>query len=123
MAPGQTFENLLVWQKAMDLVVDIYSLCRQGELAKDRDLRDQLQRAAVSIAANIAEGYERVSRKEYIQFLTIAKGSAGELLCLIQIVIHLNLVDNEILKNLAERTIEVSRMLKGAINTLKEGKP
>ena len=123
MGTEQTFENLLVWQKAMNLVVDIYSLCRQGELAKDWGLRDQLQRATVSIPANIAEGYERSSRKEYIQFLSIAKGSAGELRCLIQIVMRLNLVNSERLKNLMERTIEVSRMLKGVINSLREEKP
>ena len=78
-----SFEDMIVWQKSMDLVVKIYEICRAGELSKDWGLKDQLQRAAVSIPANIAEGFERGSRKEYHQYITIAKGSAGELRCYI----------------------------------------
>ena len=72
-----SFENLLVWQKAMDLVVKVYRLSQQGQLSKDWGMRDQLQRAVVSIPANISEGYKRAGRKEYIHFLTVAKGSSG----------------------------------------------
>jgi len=66
MSPGERFEDLLVWQKSMALITQVYRLCQQGALSKDWGMRDQMQRAAVSIAANIAEGYERGSRKEYI---------------------------------------------------------
>ena len=81
----KTFEDLVVWQKAMNLVENIYRECRSGPLAKDWGLRDQLQRAAVSIPANIAEGYERGFHKEYLRFVAISKGSAGELRCLIEV--------------------------------------
>lgn len=63
---GQSFEDLLVWQKAMDLAVVVYELCGRGNLSRDWGVRRQLQRTTVSIAANIAEGYEREGRKEYI---------------------------------------------------------
>ena len=82
-------------------------------------MRDQMQRAAVSIAANIAEGYERGSRKEYIQFLNIAKGSVGELRCLVTIASRLHFAEEAILKSLSDDSEEISRMLKGLINSLR----
>ena len=77
MARNESFENLVVWKKAMDLVVKVYRLCQQSPLSKDWGMRDQLQRAAVSIPANIAEGYERGGRREYIRFLGISKVHLG----------------------------------------------
>jgi four helix bundle protein len=71
---AQTFEDLLVWQKAMNLVESIYREGRSGSLLRDWGLRDQLQRTAVSIPANIAEGYERGTRKEYLQFWSSLRG-------------------------------------------------
>jgi four helix bundle protein len=120
MGKGQTFEDLLVWQKSMDLVTGIYDICRNGPLARDFGLRDQMQRAAVSISANIAEGYERGSRKEYIQFLVIAKGSAGELRCLLQIAQRLEYLDQNRSRELIAQATEISRMLKGLMVSLKE---
>jgi len=74
----RSFEDLIVWQKAIDFVTQVYRVTNQGELKRDFGLRDQMRRAAVSIPTNIAEGFERASRKEYLLFLNIAKGSAGE---------------------------------------------
>jgi len=74
-----TFEDLLVWQKAMEMVKQIYLVSQDRKLNKDFALRDQLRSAALSIPTNIAEGFERASTKEYLNFLNIAKGSAGEL--------------------------------------------
>jgi len=68
-------EDIEVWKRACRLAVDLYSLCDQEPLAKDWGLRDQLRRAAVSIASNIAEGYERNSQAEFRRYLLIAKGS------------------------------------------------
>lgn len=110
----------MVWQKSMDLVTGIYDICRNGPLARDFGLRDQMQRAAVSISANIAEGYERGSRKEYIQFLVIAKGSAGELRCLLQIAQRLEYLDQNRSRELIAQATEISRMLKGLMVSLKE---
>jgi four helix bundle protein len=118
----ETFEDLLVWQKAMDLVESIYRECRNGPLANDWGLRDQLQRTAVSIPANIAEGYERgFHKKEYFRFLTIAKGSAGELRCLIQVGQRVQHMDKNKSQELTEQATEISRMLKGLMASLKKG--
>jgi four helix bundle protein len=119
MAKGDTFEDLLVWKKAMDLVVGIYAQCRVGSLSKDWGLRDQLQRAAVSIPANVAEGYERGSRKEYVQYLVIAKGSAGEIRCLLKVAQRLQYIESNIVSKLIAIVTEISRMLKGLINSLR----
>jgi four helix bundle protein len=83
-------------------------------------MRDQLQRAAVSVPANIAEGYERAGRKEYLQFLMIAKGSAGELRCLIQVAARLKYVHEENAASLIRDSLEISRMLKGLANSLRQ---
>src|SRR5438876_2655859 len=74
----RSFEDLIVWQKAIEFVSQVYIVTSHGELKRDFGLRDQMRRAAVSIPTNIAEGFERASRKEYLLFLSIAKGSAGE---------------------------------------------
>ena len=118
----ETFEDLLVWQKAMDLVESVYRECRDGSLAKDWGLRDQLQRAAVSIPANIAEGFERGFHKnEYLRFLAISKGSAGELRCLIQVGQRVEHLDKSKSQKLADQATEISRMLKGLMTSLKKG--
>ena len=74
----ETFEDLLVWQKSMKIVKQIYLISTDSNLCKDFAMRDQLRRAALSIPSNIAEGFERSSKKEYRNFLNFAKGSAGE---------------------------------------------
>jgi four helix bundle protein len=74
----ESFEDLRVWQAGIQFVKQIYMVSKEGELSRDFGLRDQLRRASVSIPTNIAEGFERRSRKEYVNFLNIAKGSAGE---------------------------------------------
>ena len=72
------FEQLECWQKAKDLAVTVYVLSKDGELGRDFGLRDQMRRASVSVASNIAEGKERETAPEFIRYLYMAKGS-GEL--------------------------------------------
>lgn len=72
------FEEMEVWQKSRELIKLIYSLTLKKEFARDFSLRDQIRRAAVSVLSNIAAGYERESKKEFLRFLLIAKGSVGE---------------------------------------------
>lgn len=74
----KTFEEINAWQNARVLVRDVYAVTRSGDFCKDYGLKDQIQRAAVSICSNIAEGFERRGNREFIQFLWIAKGSAAE---------------------------------------------
>jgi four helix bundle protein len=73
------FEDLKVWQEATSLAVEVYAVSKNGNFSQDFGFRDQLLRAAVSIASNIAEGKERETVPEFIRYLYMAKGSAGEL--------------------------------------------
>lgn len=75
----KTYKDLIVWQKAMDLVKEIYLLTEKFPKDELFGLRSQMERAAVSIPSQIAEGYMRKHRKEYLQFLSISLGSAAEL--------------------------------------------
>lgn len=75
----KSYKELLVWQRAMELVVEVYKLTELFPRDEKYGLAIQMQRAAVSIPSNIAEGYRRSHRKEYAQFLSIAFGSAAEL--------------------------------------------
>lgn len=79
MTTAKGFEDLEVWQKAKELTNLIYSLSSLGSFARDFGLRDQMRRAAVSIMSNIAEGFESQTQALFIQFLSRAKGSSGEL--------------------------------------------
>ncbi len=81
------FEDLSVWNAAIDLAVAIYALTAKPEFAPHHSLSDQLERAAVSVSNNIAEGFERGTNKELLMFLYISRGSAGEtrsMLCLLE---------------------------------------
>lgn len=74
-----TFKDLIVWQKSIVLVRQVYELCEELPDKEKFGLSSQMRRAAVSVPSNIAEGYRRRNRKEYLQFLGIASGSAAEL--------------------------------------------
>ena len=78
MGSAHGFEDLKVWQVARELVRSVYQLTSSQKFHKDAALRDQLRRAAVSSMANIADGFERGSRREFGRFLYMARGSAGE---------------------------------------------
>lgn len=75
------FEDLEVWKSARELANKVYKVTANGAFSKDYGLRDQIRRAVVSIMSNVAEGYERGGNQELIQFLSIAKGSFGEVRC------------------------------------------
>ncbi len=107
------YEKLDVWQKAMQLAVDIYKTTEVFPKKEIYGLSSQIQRAAVSIPSNIAEGYSRQHNKEIIQFLHIALGSKAELETQLRIVISLAYIDPDIGTDLLERTVEVGKMLHG----------
>lgn len=79
MPTAKRFEDLEVWRVGMDVAEEVYALCREEPLRRDRSLCDQMQRAAVSIPSNIAERFENASRDQFLHYLFIARGSAGEL--------------------------------------------
>ncbi len=121
--PVETFEDLLVWQKGIEIVKQIYLITKDGNLSKDFALRDQLRRAALSIPTNIAEGFERSSRKEYLNFLNFAKGSAGELRSLLLVASEIGYLDTAKHAELRNFILELSRYLSNHIKSLKISSP
>jgi len=105
------FRDLLVWQKSKELAVRIYKISNQGELQKDYGLRDQIQRSAVSISSNIAEGDERDTNKESIRFLYIAKGSLAELRTQLEIAYEIAYIDKQLYSELENECNEIGRMI------------
>lgn len=88
------FEKLVAWREAVRLAKDVYRQCREAPLCNDWSLRDQMQRAVVSISSNIAEGHERDSIKDELRFLMIAKGSAAELRSQLLVGVEIGLVNS-----------------------------
>jgi four helix bundle protein len=113
------FEDLEVWQEGCDLAVQIYKLSREGKLARDYGLRDQMTKSAVSIPSNIAEGKERETAPELIRYLYISKGSSGELQTQLYIAQRIGYVDEGTSYNLIQQTKVLSKKLGSFIQYLK----
>jgi four helix bundle protein len=107
----ERFEDLLAWQHAMELVTQAYRVSRQRPFSRDFALCDQLHRAAISVPANIAEGFERNSRAEFHRFLTIAKGSCGEVRTHVMIAHRLEYLDEEAANTMIYAAEETSRLI------------
>jgi four helix bundle protein len=122
MATVLTFEELEVWQEAKRLVKSVYGATTQGEFVKDYGLRNQIQRAAVSLMSNIAEGFERGTNKEFAQFLHIAKGTAGEVRSLLHIALEIGYMDRPTFKTLLESVLSISRRISNFIKYLQNRK-
>ena len=105
------FEDLLVWQKAMRLSVAVYKVTRGREFSRDFGLRDQIQRASVSVLSNIAEGFDRNSRPEFARFVSIARGSAGEVRAQLYLARELGYVSDAEARELLDACEEITRML------------
>jgi four helix bundle protein len=118
------FEDLPVWNTAIDLAVEIYALTDRPQFTRRRNLRDQIERAAVSVSNNIAEGFERGTNNELLSFLYIARGSAGEvrsMLCLIDRLPFLRELSSET-KPLKARAESCSKQLKGWAQSLQNSR-
>jgi four helix bundle protein len=102
----------------IQLVKQVYIITNKGKLSKDFGLKDQLRRASVSIPTNVAEGFERRSRKEYVNFLNIAKGSAGELRSLLRVALEVDYIEQSTYSQLNDQAIELSRMLFNQIQSI-----
>ena len=112
------YRQLKVWQKAMDLTVEIYSLVNKFPREENYALSDQLRRSAVSIPSNIAEGQGRNSDKEFVNFLSIARGSLWELETQIEICERLSYIDSSQKENVFTQTEEVGKMLNALAHSI-----
>ncbi|WP_284462773.1 four helix bundle protein [Chryseobacterium sp.] len=112
------FKELLVWQKSIDFVTDIYRATELFPKSEIYGLISQIRRAAASIPSNIAEGNSRRSKPDYLQFLKIARGSCAEIETPLTICKNLNLLNEESYLKLNQGIIEITKMLNGLINSL-----
>ena len=113
----RNFESLRVWQNARNLVNSIYDLMEHN---KDWGFKDQIQRAAVSIMNNIAEGYESGSDAKYVNFLNISKGSCSEVRSMLYLCIDRDFCTQEQFDDLKSQTIQISQQRSPHINILRQ---
>ena len=114
----QRFEDIQAWQEARALTGRIYAATREGEFARDFGLRDQIRRATVSIMANIAEGFDRRSNKEFRQFLGIAFASASEVKSHLYVALDQGYIRPEEFDAAYEQCAKTARLIYGFINYL-----
>ena len=107
------FEDLTAWQKARAFCANVHRLTSAGELQKNYGFRDQIQRAAVSIMSNLAEGFDRASRKEFHKFIVVAKGSCAEVRSLLYVALDAGLISKEDFHAAMRDAQELARILAG----------
>ena len=114
------FEDIVAWQKARELTKGIYTQSRAGAFARDFGLKDQIQRASVSIMGNVAEGFERGGDKEFVQFLSISKGSCGEVKSHLYVALDQQYITEAQFNQFYTQTDEVGKLLSGFMEYLRE---
>ncbi len=112
----QSFEDLIVWKQGMELCVDMYKSLKD---CRDYGLKDQIQRAVVSVPSNIAEGFERQTDKEFVQYLFIAKGSCGEVRTQLYLVAELGYLEKHKAEELIKKAQKLSSMIQNLIKIRK----
>jgi len=120
MTKIESYKDLIAYQKAYEVCLRVYEATRTFPRPETYGLTAQLRRCAVSIPSNIAEGYRRKNRREYLQFLHIASGSCAELETQIRLAKDLRYLEPELAKRLYESQEEVSRLLRGLIRSLED---
>ena len=112
------FEEIDVWKLSRAIVKEIYLITKDGEFSKDFSFKDQIRRSSISIPCIIAEGYERKSNTEFIRYLYISKGSAGELRTQLYLAFDLEYIDEKTFQILCLIVEEISKSLSGFIKYL-----
>jgi len=120
MSKIEKFEDIVAWQKARELTREIYAHTKIGPFAKDFGLRDQIQRASVSTMANVAEGFDRGGDKEFIQFLSVSKGSCGEVKSHLYVALDQQYISPAQFSQLYNSSDEVGRLLSGFMGYLRQ---
>jgi four helix bundle protein len=120
MATFKTFEEIDAWKDARDLANRIFKLSLEGSFSKDFKLRDQINGSSGSIMDNIAEGFEREGTREFIQFLSIAKASAGETRSQLYRALDRNHITEAEFNSLKDDVLQISKRISGLISYLKK---
>jgi four helix bundle protein len=115
----KTFEDLIVWQKAIEHTVDLYQCMK---FINDWGFKNQIQRASVSISNNLAEGFERASDRDFRRFLFIAQGSCSEVKSMLYLAKSLNYVNDSAYTRLNQQVTEIGKMIFGLSKSLTDSK-
>ena len=122
MAKINSYKDLIAWQKAVDMVEAVYKLTAKYPTDERFGLVSQSRRAAVSVPSNIAEGYGRRTKADYVRFLDIARGSANEVETQLLIAVRLGFVTESDAGEATALVLEVQRILKGLVSSLEGAK-
>ncbi len=120
MATIKRFEDLEAWKISREVTKEIYRVSKNDLFIRDYGLRDQICRASVSIMSNIAEGFERDGNKEFVNFLSIAKGSAGEVRSQLYVALDQNYISESEFKSIYDKTDRNGKIIAGLMNYLKQ---
>jgi four helix bundle protein len=116
----ERFEDLEAWKLARELTGLVYTCSGAGNFGCDFALRDQIRRASISIVSNIAEGFERDGDKEFLQFLSMAKGSCGEVRAQLYLALDQQYISEALFQELTTKAIQLSRVISGLIRYLRQ---
>ena len=119
MATIERFEDIQAWQKARELVREIYQTCAEDRLSRDFGLRDQICRAAVSSMSNVAEGFARRSDRDFAHFLDIARGSVMEVKSLLYVALDVGYLEKSEFERLYETADETAALISGFTSYLR----
>ena len=120
MSKIEAFEDLEVWKMAFECANLVYDITSVGKFSQDYGLREQIRRASVSVFSNIAEGFERDGNKEFANFLTIAKGSCGEVRAQAKFAFHREYISENEYRSLSEKLLQTSRQISGFRNYIRQ---
>jgi four helix bundle protein len=120
MSVIEKFEDIEAWKKARSLTNTVYKITSRGEFARDYGLREQMRRASVSVLSNIAEGFEREGNNEFCQFLSLAKGSCGEVRAQLYVALDQHYITDEQFAAISQQAAEVSRLISGFMKYLRQ---
>jgi len=122
MAQISRFEDLPIWQLAIELAVKIYNICLEGKLKNDFELKAQLKDAAVSVSNNIAEGFEYDNNADFIRFLTYSKGSVGEVRSMINFLQKVEYINIEKFDEIYNDCVNLSKQINNFRQYIKNNK-
>ena len=122
MAQISRFEDLPIWQLAIELAVKIYNISLEGKLKNDFELKAQIKDAAVSVSNNIAEGFEYDNNADFIRFLTYSKGSVGEVRSMINFLKKVEYINNEKFDEIYNDCINLSKQINNFRQYIKNNK-
>ncbi len=122
MTKISNFEDLTCWKEARALTTRVYKLTNRGAFSQDYELRKQIRKASISVMSNIAEGFERDGNKEFINFLSIAKGSVGEMRAQLYVAKDQHYISESEFLKLYDLIVENGKVIGGLIMYLKRTK-